>query len=219
MADRKGKGLLMVWADVPAEKEDDFNNWYNQEHIPELVGLPGVLNAARYEAIRGGPKHLACYELEDSTVVESDAFKNRPRSDWANRASAPAIATTLLSCVYQMIYPTELTPQFAQSDMAPVLQVGRMETSAVREEEWHRWYNTVFVPNFEKVPGCLRGRRWRAVRGEPKFAVVYDLESEKVPESPEWQQQLAADPRNTEMRGLMNHGPGSPGLWKKTFQL
>ena len=107
MANRKGTGLLMVWADVPPEKEEDFNNWYNQEHIAELLGIPGVLSAARYEAIRGGPKHLACYELENPAVVESDAFKNRPRSDWANRASAPAIATTLLSCVYDMIHPAQ----------------------------------------------------------------------------------------------------------------
>ena len=56
MPNKKGTGLLMVWVDVPQELEDEFNRWYNEEHIPELTAIPGVLNAARYEAVRSGPK-------------------------------------------------------------------------------------------------------------------------------------------------------------------
>ena len=69
MANKRGTGLLTVWADVPADKEDDFNRWYNEEHLAELLAIPGVLNAARYEAVKSGPKHLACYELESPAVV------------------------------------------------------------------------------------------------------------------------------------------------------
>ncbi len=65
MADRKGRGLLMVYADVPAEREEEFNRWYNEEHIPERRSIPGVLDAARSVAVKGGPKYLACYELTD----------------------------------------------------------------------------------------------------------------------------------------------------------
>ncbi len=129
----------------------------------------------------------------------------------------------MLSCVYEMIYPTELTPEMAGTDMAPVLQIGRMAgpgAASGREEEWNHWYNTVFAAGQAQVPGCRMARRWKVtVRGEPQYAVVYDLESEQVPESAAWKAQLESDPRNAEMRTLMNHGPGSPGLWKKTFQL
>ena len=31
MTTQKGTGLLMVWADVPADKEEEFNRWYNEE--------------------------------------------------------------------------------------------------------------------------------------------------------------------------------------------
>ena len=58
MADKKGTGLMMVWVDVPSEHEDEFNHWYNEEHLPELLGVPGVLNAARYEAVMSGPNTL-----------------------------------------------------------------------------------------------------------------------------------------------------------------
>ena len=71
MADRKGTGILVVMADVPAELEEEFNRWYNEEHLAELTSLPGVLNAARYEAISGSPKHLAVYEMESPTCIRA----------------------------------------------------------------------------------------------------------------------------------------------------
>jgi hypothetical protein len=219
MANKKGTGLLMVWVDVPADKDDEFNRWYNEEHLQELLSIPGVLNAARYEAVRSGPKHLACYELESPDVVESDAFKNRKPSEWAQRIGPQVIGTNFINNVYEMIHPKGLTPQIAQSDMAPALQIGRMDVAPGHEGEWNQWYSGVYVPNYEKVPGCIRGRRWQAVRGAPQYAVVYEFEHEKVSESSEWEKQRDINPDNPRMRGLMTHAPGSPGIWKKTFQL
>ena len=219
MPNKKGTGLLMVWVDVPADKEAEFNRWYNEEHLPELLAIPGVLNAARYEAVRNGPKHLACYELENPGVVESDAFKSRKPSEWAQRIGPRVIGTTVINNVYEMVHPKALDPGIAQADMAPALQIGRMDISPQHEAEWNQWYSGVYVPNYEKVPGCIRGRRWKAVRGEPQYAVVYEFENEKVSETPVWLEQRDIHPDNDRMRGLMTHAPGSPGIWKKTFQL
>ena len=35
-----------------------------REHLPERLSAPGFLDAARYEALRGGPRYLAVYELD-----------------------------------------------------------------------------------------------------------------------------------------------------------
>ena len=51
-AKKKGTGLLMVWCDVPADKEGEFNRWYNEEHLGERMAIPGFLSAARYEAVK-----------------------------------------------------------------------------------------------------------------------------------------------------------------------
>ena len=59
MAETKGTGLLMVWCEVPEDKEEEFNRWYNEEHLAERLSVPGLLSAARYEAVSSGPKHLA----------------------------------------------------------------------------------------------------------------------------------------------------------------
>src|SRR5919204_2830500 len=75
MTAKKGTGLLMVWADVPADKEKDFNRWYNEEHLAERLAIPGFLAGARYEAVKGAPKHLAYYELESPEVLQSEAYR------------------------------------------------------------------------------------------------------------------------------------------------
>jgi hypothetical protein len=57
-----GKGMLVVFNEVKAADERDFNEWYNREHIDERVNLPGFHRARRYVAVRGSPKYLATYE-------------------------------------------------------------------------------------------------------------------------------------------------------------
>ena len=56
MSNRKGTGLLMVWCEVPDDVEDEFNRWYNEEHIEERLSIPGILSAARYEAVVSRPQ-------------------------------------------------------------------------------------------------------------------------------------------------------------------
>ena len=75
---RKGTGILIMWAEIPAELEDELRRWYDQERLAEVMAVPGVMNAARYEATSSGPKHLVVYELESPAVVQSEAWTSRP---------------------------------------------------------------------------------------------------------------------------------------------
>ncbi len=219
MANKKGTGLMMIGADIPAELEEEFNRWYQEEHLQELLGVPGILSAARYEATKSGPKHLAVYELESVDVINTDAFKNRPRTPWGEKVSPSLIGTNNINLVLDMIHPSALTDEIASSDMANALQIGRMDVPAADDEEWNKWYSGVYVPNYEKAPGVIRGRRWKAVRGTPQYATVYEFEDENVSETPEWLKQREIHPDNGRMRDIMTHADGSLGIWKKTFQL
>jgi len=221
MAAKKGNGLLMVWAEVPDELEDEFNRWYNEEHLAERLSVPGVLSAARYEAVSSGPKHLAFYELESPAVLDTPEYRKRldEPSEWSKRMTPSVIGTVYIRNVYRMIHPARLTDEIAESGMAPALQIGRMGIPGHAEEEWNRWYDSVYVPNFETVPGVIRGRRFSAVSGEPAYLTVYEFEHENASRSNEWAVQQNIDPRNADMRAAMLHAPGSPGIWKKTFEL
>ena len=121
---KKGTGLLIMWAEIPAELEDELRRWYDEEHLAEVMAVPGVLNAARYEATSSGPKHLVVYELESPAVVESEAWTSRPRTEWGQRIAPSVIGSVYISNVYEMIHPAQLTGEIANSDMAPALQIG-----------------------------------------------------------------------------------------------
>src|ERR687892_433988 len=83
---QKGRGIFMVYVDIDAPHVQEFNEWYNKEHLPELLSVPGILSAARYEAVKGGPKYLPCYELESVAVMKTPAFTSRPRTAWKCRS-------------------------------------------------------------------------------------------------------------------------------------
>jgi len=70
-----GRGLLAVWTDIPAAVEEDFNRWYNEEHIPERVGIPGFLNGRRYLSLTGTPKYMALYSTVDAQVLQSETYR------------------------------------------------------------------------------------------------------------------------------------------------
>lgn len=221
MANRRGTGLLMVWADVPVDKEQEFNRWYNEEHLAERMAIPGFLSGARYEAFKGGPKHLAVYELESPAVLQSAAYKkvSENPTPWTKRSGPGAIAATFVRNVYTLIHPKSVSPTLAQAPLAPALQLGRMDVPKEVDAEWNEWYNTVYVPNYEKVPGVLRGRRYRAVEGSPTYLTFYEFEHPKVSESQEWNAQRDAVPVSETMRRHMRHAAGSPGVYVKTFEL
>src|SRR5207245_8009005 len=121
--------------DVPADKEKEFNRWYNDEHLAERLAIPGFLAGARYEAVKGSPKHLAYYELESPAVLESAAYKKviANPTEWTKRFGPQAIGTTYIRNVYTMIHPKSLTPAITGSPM-------RSEERRVGKEWRYRWW-------------------------------------------------------------------------------
>ncbi len=72
---------LLIWADIPAEHEAAFNEWYNREHAPDRVlGIPGFIQARRFVAVEGGPKYIALYEVTGPQVFQNEAYMAMRRS-------------------------------------------------------------------------------------------------------------------------------------------
>jgi len=219
MAATKGRGLLMVFTDVPEDVEEEFNRWYDEEHIPERLSIPGVLSAARYTALEGGPKHLACYELTEPEAWESDAWQHyliNP-TEWSKRMSPSVVGDVYIRNLYRLIYPDPVSEETAQAGMAPLLLVGRMSVPLALESQFNHAYNTERLPLCSSVPGYIRGRRFEAVMGEPKYITVHEMQSADVSESPEWKAWVTTvtpDWSNV-VRPQMIHKAGSPGIYAR----
>ena len=79
-------GLLLNAMNVTAEAEDDFNAWYDEEHLPALLAVPGTLSARRYRAgvdAEGTHRYVAIYHLTAPEVTQSEAWKTAVDTPWS----------------------------------------------------------------------------------------------------------------------------------------
>jgi len=75
----------VVETDVPPEAEDDFNAWYDQEHLPGLARVPGTVRAMRFRRASGHPVFLACYDLVSPEVLGCEAWLAVRSTPWSAR--------------------------------------------------------------------------------------------------------------------------------------
>lgn len=84
-----GKGMLMTFTETGPAGEEDFNEWYNREHIDERVWLPGFHRARRYVDCAGDAriKYFATYETDKvEDLADPDYMKLlADQSDWSKR--------------------------------------------------------------------------------------------------------------------------------------
>jgi len=220
MAKTRGTGLLMVWTDIDAGHEAEFNRWYDEEHLPRLLLVPGFLSAGRYAALKGGPRYLAIYELEDHNVLRSaaylDAVKYQPSPE-RSRVGTSRIGRNFLRNAYRQIFPAHTSPAEQTRGPAPVLQMGRIDVPAAVDEEFNDWYNTVYIPNYLKVPGCIDARRYVAVEGQPKYLTLYEFEHARVSESEAWLKARESNPWTRRIHPNLRHDTGSPGVYERIY--
>lgn len=64
-------------------RENEFNDWYDNVHLPDILETPGFLRAVRYEntsPAEGQGRFLAMYEIETddlaSTLAKFDEIVN-----------------------------------------------------------------------------------------------------------------------------------------------
>ena len=219
MVQKKGSALLLVFADVPVAHDAEFNDWYNREHLPERLSAPGFLDAGRYQALRGGPRYLAVYELESAAALQTDEYLRMSRNPtpWTRRMSPGVVGRDTVRNVYTQIYPAASDPNTLGRGMAPALQIGRMAVPPELEDKYNEYYDTVRTPANLQIPGCLQVRRYHALEGGPKYLTMYEFEHEKVPATPAWERQRAQDTMNRYIGGKYEHAPGSPGVYRRVF--
>jgi hypothetical protein len=68
------KGFLLVLMQPPPTMEEEFNAWYDTEHLAERLAVPGFETALRYVCIDGAPRYLAMYDLANPDVLDSPAY-------------------------------------------------------------------------------------------------------------------------------------------------
>jgi len=106
--------VFLVGHDVPRNNHSEFNAWYNTEHIPDLLSVPGfvsvrrfILNRRQVPPItdRGGTssQYLTIWDLENEEALIRDEFVNISASPWTQWVRS--WYTRKLCTLYKQIYP------------------------------------------------------------------------------------------------------------------
>ena len=75
-----GDAVLSVVMDVDIDALDIFTGWYEEEHLPKLVAVPGIDAARRFEATAGAlaepgrRRYLALYEFANLELLDTEAW-------------------------------------------------------------------------------------------------------------------------------------------------
>lgn len=104
-----GSTIMVVMMEVDPEHDAEFNRWYNAEHLPERLGIPGYISARRFKLEEGDGvlKYLCIWELEDASPLQSEVYnaQNRRPSDLRDRAHS--YIKQRARSLYKQIYPLE----------------------------------------------------------------------------------------------------------------
>lgn len=168
------QAMIAVWLHVAPEREEEFNAWYEQEHIPQIVDLPGFASGTRYASDDAFPKFMALYETVDETVEGSPGFqhvttypspwsariwtffgKDRIRLNLRQLALAPEGASS--GDPAQHAGTAVVVRHTRRAAGTPVEQVRKEATAAMA------------------IPGCIRYRAYQETHDEARFMEIFDF--------------------------------------------
>ena len=93
-------------ADPSREKE--FNEWYDNIHLQDVLQSPGMLGATRYKnslAGEGRGKYLALYEIETEDIKQTMAAFGEHVTKLSDRGRVSELVKVVSIAAYQQITP------------------------------------------------------------------------------------------------------------------
>lgn len=161
-------GLLYVEVECPPELEVEFHAWYNREHIPERLRIPGFMTGQRYAALEGRPRWLATYELDNAGVLESAEYLRWAgplRTPWTERM---VTSTRVRRSVFRKVHETRgAGPPGASAGLLAV----RYAEVAGKGDPFAPWHDQTFSREVVKLPGVRGAARFEDMETGAQLAV------------------------------------------------
>jgi hypothetical protein len=178
-------GLFYVYTDPGTVPEAEYHDWYDHDHGPRRLSVPGFLGGDRYGALDDAkPPWLVLYDLDSPDVLDSPEYQALGATASEHDKTVGAGLATLDRRIY-----TQLSSDGTVVDgPAPVLLSVALSVPAGDEDDLQAWYTDEHIPMLLQVPGWQRIRRFRLVRGmdgpAPEFLSVHELAGPQVLEEP-----------------------------------
>jgi hypothetical protein len=150
------RGLLLTMTEPPPAMEEEFNAWYDDEHLPERLAVPGYRSARRWvaELPRDQGKYLATYELDSAAVLRSPAYLERLNNPtpWSRRCLKACVVFRRWAC--EQLHPGAAEPDARASALL---------------------FCAGDAPYEKAVAGALQARRFADPEGKPRHVTLVEL--------------------------------------------
>jgi hypothetical protein len=99
-----------------------FNRWYNDEHMPDVLGIDVISAAQRFEfaGSSGGPepyqRYLAIYEIEAASPEEAMAAVNKARAEPGRMRATKTLDPNILQWYFRPMGPRVTLDQPSDRD-------------------------------------------------------------------------------------------------------
>lgn len=181
-------GLLIASFNFAKVQDDEFNDWYDLEHIPQRLAIPGFINAVRWLGVDDPKISVVTFDLQSADVLESPPYLGvvgENMSPWSRRVIG--MCESLGRFGAEQILPgQEVEPQEAQG-----LLIVANNILPEAETEFNACYDEELIPRLRTVPGILCARRFLTLSGPRKYIATYHLSHPDVQASEEWQKAIA----------------------------
>ncbi|GEM_PF-2680711 len=173
-------GLLFAILEPPEAMEEEFNDWYDTEHIPERAAIPGILTCQRFVYPAGSPRYLALYDLENTAVMESEAYRNvgpGHYSPWTQRINRHA--RVFIRRVYEQTFPGKT----CLSDKVGTLVLQEYDVRPGKEVLVDQWFAHRLSPSLQEMAGHLSTRRFVCIDASPRYLTLIEFEDPRLVEN------------------------------------
>jgi pimeloyl-ACP methyl ester carboxylesterase len=164
--------------------EEEFHDWYNNEHGPTRLRLPFCHNGFRYRAsdlqdAKGSeekPEWMAVYDISDMGELTKDVYLRLRDPPVKSQREVDTMAKIK---VHRMLFDfIDETKGEDFTKLEAVEEEGKgnvmvavfitLNPGEENEKEVAKWYAEEHVPMLSKVPGWLRTRRFKTSSIDPK---------------------------------------------------
>lgn len=173
--------LLFVLTDPVPVPEVEFHDWYDNEHGPARLTVPGIRNGMRFHALDDmAPPWLAMYDM-DPGALDSPEYKAVTAAASEREKSVMSRLAILDRRVYSQI--SEVGE--ASGGPPPVVLAVSLSVPAGMEDDLDAWYAEEHIPMLMEVPGWRRIRRFRLTGGGgPDFLSLHEVAGQEVFDAP-----------------------------------
>jgi hypothetical protein len=221
----QGASVLFSEMTPPPGQETRFHDWYDTEHIPLRMEVPGFVSAQRYRDLADDAKgFLAVYEMTDPEVMKTPAYQEvKTKPSELTREMLGTVSGFTRDIAAETSVKRQPTPAGVHAIDAKLLYAVWFEVPESALADFDAWYELDHVPALMGCKEWLAVRRFRIVDGEPTKAnrlALHYLADHSALESPEraaarktpWRDRLAALPWFSARYSLFEkHGPRQIG--------